>query len=79
MAVEHVEVSRSIDVDPAAQAEEVNLSGGVGTEVIEKGLDMLLHLFVEIADDRLLQVEEIKRVVPTPIIGPPHRITFILH
>ena len=79
MTVEHVEVSRPIDIDPAAQAEEVLLSAAFGTEVIEKGLDVLLHLLVEFADDRLLQVKEVKRVVPTAIIGPPHRVAIILH
>ena len=61
--MEHVEVSRPIDIDPPAQAEEVLFSAAVGTEVIEKSLDVLFHLLVEFADDRLLQVEEVKRVV----------------
>ena len=78
MAVEDVGISRPVDIDPAPQAEAVLLLAAFGAEMIEVGMDVLLHLVVELRDDRIIQFKEIKRVVPAPAIGSPHRVAIIL-
>src|SRR2546427_6657246 len=79
VAVEHIVVARPVHVDPAFQAELILLLALLRTKMIEEGLDVLLHLIAELFDDRLLQLEKIKRVVPPPAVRTPGRVAVVLH
>jgi len=78
VTVQDVEIPRPIDIDPPAQAEAIHLLAAFGTEVIKERLDMLFHFVTEFGNDRFVQFEEIKRVVPPARISPPRRVAIIL-
>lgn len=77
--MEHVGVSRTVHIDPPFKAEGIFLLVTLGPEVIEKSLNVLLHLMAELCDHRLLQIEEIECVVPTTTIRPRDRVAIFLH
>src|SRR5438034_7850275 len=79
MRVEHVEVARPVRIDPAAQAELVLLLAALWPEMIQESLNVLLHLMAEFHDRRVLQFEQVKRIMPAPIVGPPGRVAVVLH
>src|SRR5258708_3674296 len=51
VGVEHVEVARTVDVDPASETELILFLALCRTKVIEESLNMLLHQAVEFSHD----------------------------
>src|ERR1041384_21532 len=62
MAVQNVGVSRTVHIDPPFKAEGIFLLVTLGPEVVEKSLNVLLHLITEFHDHRFFQVKEIECV-----------------
>src|SRR5258706_4380180 len=72
-------VARAVHIDPALKPEIVLFLAFFRTKVIEKSLNVLLHLLAELGDDRFVQLEEIERVVPAAGVRPARRVAIILY
>src|ERR1051326_1812836 len=79
MAMEHVLIARLIHVNPAPQPEIVLLSALRRTEVVQEGLNVLLHLIMEFGDHGIIEIEEIERVMPASDVGPKSPVATVPH
>ena len=62
-----------------SSGESVLLLVPVRTEVIEKSLDVLLHVMAERDNHRLVEEEQIVGIMPAAGVGPDGRVALILH
>ena len=79
MAVKEIRISRFININPTADLKLVHFLSARWTEMIEEGLNVLLHSLVELANDGVFQLEEVKSVMPTSCVGPDRGVLRIGH
>ena len=65
--------------EPAAEAERIFFLALFGTEMVQEGLDVLLHVIAKFLDDRFLQLEQIEGIMPTPVVGSADGVFGVRH